>query len=115
MSSVVVEVDFVSEEENEEDVLITFLWREVCGELLPIDKGGELGEEEVGEVLLALALILEEDTTSDREGVNRLSAKRSLGGISTELLRERVGVGGSVEGRRVRVSNGFRDRGCVCI
>lgn len=112
MSSVVVEVDFVSEEENEEDVLITFLWREVCGELLPIDKGGELGEEEVGEVLV---LVLEEDTTSDREGVNRLSAKRSLGGISTELLRERVGVGGSVEGRRVRVSNGFRDRGCVCI
>jgi hypothetical protein len=54
------------------------------------DKGGELGE--------FLVLF----TTSEREGVRRVSAtKLILGGISTELLREREGVGGSVaEGRR---------------
>lgn len=114
ISSVVVEVDLVSEEEKEEDVLITFLLSEVCGELLPMDKGGELGEVEVeGDVLLLLDL--EEVTTSDREGDNRVSVKRNLGGASTELLRERVGVGGSVEGLRERVSRGFRERGCICI
>lgn len=91
MSSIVVdEVDCVSE-------VVELDWYSGF-----IDKGGELGDEEfVGGDLLV-------ERTSDREGVRRVSAKRRiLGGISTELLRERDGVGGSVDGRR-RVSIGLR-------
>jgi len=47
--------------------------------LSPMDKGGELGDFV---------------TTSDLEGVGPI--RRIFGGISTELLRERDGVGGSL-------------------
>lgn len=119
ISRVVVEIDLVSDEVDDE-LLMRFLLTGVLGELLPIDKGGELGEQEEVEELLILVQV----TTSDREGVNRVSPKRSLlllvEGISTELLRERDGVGGSVDGRRDRLlvvvlSSGFLERGCVWI
>lgn len=119
ISRVVIEVDLVSDEVDDE-LLMRFLLTGVLGELLPIDKGGELGEQEEVEELPFLV----EVTTSDREGVNRVSPKRSLlllvEGISTELLRERDGVGGSVDGRRDRLlvvvlSSGFLERGCVWI
>lgn len=119
ISRVVVEVDLVSDEVDDE-LLMRFLLTGVLGELLPIDKGGELGEQEEVEELPFLV----EVTTSDREGVNRVSPKRSLlllvEGTSTELLRERDGVGGSVDGRRDRLlvvvlSSGFLERGCVWI
>lgn len=64
-----------------------------------MDKGGELGE------------VFDEVTTSDLEGVNLVSANRILGSISTELLRERDGVGGSV----ARLSNELRVGGWVCM
>jgi hypothetical protein len=113
-SSVVVELDLVSDVDDE--LFMRFLLMGVFGELLPIDKGGEHGEDAVEEE----PLFLEEITTSDRDEVNFGSPKRNLlGGISTELLRERDGVGGSVEGLRVRllleISIGFLERGCVCI
>lgn len=99
-SSVVVEVDFVNVE-VEVDELNKFLLTGVCGETLPTDNGGELGDE------AEEMLIFDEATTSDREGDNLASGKRMVGGVSTELLRERDGVGGPAEGLRERLSLEF--------
>lgn len=110
-SSVVVEVDFVNVE-FDVDELNKFLLTGVFGETLPTDKGGELGDgtDEAEELL-----IFDEATTSDREGDNLASGKRTVGGESTELLRERDGVGGPAEGLRERLSLEFSEPDCVCI